>query len=236
MKACILFTSDNEVAEDWLGKFNSREPLYIYGQKYLIDEISTNYEPGFSGVTIKMYPVLQIKIADWPKKEYKMNIDWSKAPEDATHYNTGNKMFYCFSRGNYYFYALNNVDLVFGGSPEDYSDSTLIERPKKQEAWDGVGLPPVGTVCDMHIDDFGWITGTVVVHIDLDEPTAVAHNGEEVFHGNASDFRPIKTAEQLEEEERKTQLEVMNKIYMQGASEHKGGLAALYDAGYKLAK
>ena len=69
MKACILFTSDNEVAEDWLGKFDSREPLDIYGQKYLIDEISTDYEPGFAGVTIKMYPAYQAKSPKTPKKQ-----------------------------------------------------------------------------------------------------------------------------------------------------------------------
>ena len=69
MKACTLFTSDNEVAEDWLGKFNSRDPLDIYGQKYLIDEISTDYEPGFSGATIKMYPVYQVKSPERPKKQ-----------------------------------------------------------------------------------------------------------------------------------------------------------------------
>ena len=175
MKACILFTSDNEVAEDWLGKFDSREPLDIYGQKYLIDEISTDYEPGFAGVTIKMYPVYQAK------------------------------------------------------SPE---------RPKKQEAWNGEGLPPVGTVCDMHIDDFGWITGTVVVHIDLDEPTAVAHNGEEVFHGNASDFRPIKTAEQVASEDREKAIEEM--VFGVCGCEPDGGNTSafmvcgfLYDAGYR---
>lgn len=135
-----------------------------------------------------------------------MNIDWNKAPEDATHAGatTGLNIpvFYKDIREDKYSYWYDVGD----GWREDVtgnpSCTPLIERPKKQYAWDGEGLPPVGTVCDMHIDDFGWITGTVVVHIDLDEPTAVAHNGEEVFHGNASDFRPIKTAEQLEEEER----------------------------------
>ena len=75
MKACILFTSDNEVAEDWLGKFDSREPLDIYGQKYLIDEISTDYEHGFSGVTIKMYPVFQVKTTEIPSKQEAWNGD-----------------------------------------------------------------------------------------------------------------------------------------------------------------
>ena len=94
MKACILFTSDNEVSEDWLGKFDSREPLDIYGQKYLIDEISTDYEPGFAGVTIKMYPAYQAKSPERPKKQESWNgeslppvgldvlakVDFKKAP------------------------------------------------------------------------------------------------------------------------------------------------------------
>ena len=234
MKACILFTSDNEVAEDWLGKFNSREPLDIYGQKYLIDEISTNYEPGFSGVTIKMYPVLQIKIADWPKKEYKMNIDWSKAPEDATHYNTGNKMFYCFSRGNYYFYALNNVDLVFGGSPEDYSDSTLIERPKKQEAWDGGGKPPIGIECEVRFNDVWSICKTLAYHQVLDTAVAVhLLNGSNSLFWCAT-FRPIKTAEQVAAEEREKAIADMMEVTSDGIScIGKDDALALYKAGYR---
>ena len=149
-----------------------------------------------------------------------MNIDWSKAPEDATH--AGNSpyekgvvtWFKGISDPASRNYFMNEGSMnAWAISSENLSAWDLIERPKKQDAWDGEGLPPVGTVCDMHIDDFGWITGTVVVHIDLDEPTAVAHNGREVFHGNASAFRPIKTDEQLEEEEKKKVIDDMQRIY-----------------------
>lgn len=125
---------------------------------------------------------------------------------------------------------------AFGWIKDTYPSpiSECIERPKKQEAWYRVGLPPVGTVCDMHIDDFGWITGTVVVHIDLDEPTAVAHNGEEVFHGNASDFRPIKTAEQVAAEEREKAIADMMEVTSDGIScIGKDDALALYKAGYR---
>ena len=146
-----------------------------------------------------------------------MNIDWSKAPEDATHYSPGGDVYSAswikWVNGELHGWLKSN-DTSWGRLPFQEKDpdqiSLHIERPKKQEAWDGEDLPPVGTVCDMHIYDFGWLTGTVVVHIDLDEPTAVAHNGEEVFHGNASDFRPIKTAEQLAEEERE---DAANKMF-----------------------
>lgn len=142
MKACTLFTSDNEVAEDWLGKFDSREPLDIYGQKYLIDEISTDYEPGFAGVTIKMYPAYQAK------------------------------------------------------SPE---------RPKKQEAWDGVGLPPVGVICEhepyeMRNDPH---KVEIIAHKKASLDVAVFWDEERqiVSYSSYHSFRPIKTAEQLAEEE-----------------------------------
>lgn len=174
-----------------------------------------------------------------------MNIDWI---EGATHYGIGDDcpvFFRNIIKGESY--EFKNV--YSSGIMADWLECTgyidikngLIERPKKQEAWDGEGLPPAGTVCDMHIDDFGWITGTVVVHIDLDEPTAVAHNGEEVFHGNASDFRPIKTAEQMAEEEKKQAIDDMQRIYEESMLDYSSRLGhasrpaikALYEAGYR---
>lgn len=112
----------------------------------------------------------------------------------------------------------------------------VIELPKKQEAWDGEGRPPIGIECEVKFNDVWSICKTLAYHQVSDTAVAVHFlNGSNALLWCAT-FRPIKTAEQLAEEERKSQLEVMHKIYMDGASEHKGGLAALYDAGYKLAK
>ena len=163
-----------------------------------------------------------------------MNIDWSKAPEGATHKDPDTDCFYKIVKDVWHLIYGDGESFV---SASIYNGETkpsdLIERPNKQEAWGGEGLPPVGTVCDMHIDDFGWITGTVVVHIDLDEPTAVAHNGEEVFHGNASDFRPIKTAEQLAEEERNATIQDIRDIANGALDRGITGAEAIYLAGYR---
>lgn len=163
-----------------------------------------------------------------------MNIDWSKAPEYATHKDPETDCFYKLVKDVWHLIYSDAESCV---STSLYNGETkpsdLIERPKKQEVWNGEGLPPVGTVCDMHIDDFGWITGTVVVHIDLDEPTAVAHNGEEVFHGNASDFRPIKTAEQLAEEERNATIQDIRDIANRALDRGITGAEAVYLAGYR---
>ena len=166
-----------------------------------------------------------------------MNIDWSKAPEDATHYSPGGddySSYWVKWVGSELHGWLVRFDTswsrLVAQEKDHHQISMHVERPKKQEAWDGVGLPPVGTVCDMHLDDFGWITGTVVVHIDLDEPTAVAHNGEEVFHGNASDFRPIKTAEHLAEEEIQA---IRDEIRWQKPQLGPCPVAQLYHKGYR---
>lgn len=168
-----------------------------------------------------------------------MNIDWSKAPEWAN-------AVVAASAGTLYFVEAFGVRSKRQAVSNSYAcglaaDMTIKshlwklieERPKKQEAWGGEGLPPVGTVCDMHIDDFGWITGTVVAHIDLDEPTAVAHNGKEVFHGNASDFRPIKTVEQLAEEERNATIQDIRDIANGALDRGITGAEAIYLAGYR---
>lgn len=147
MKACTLFTSDNEVAEDWLVKFYSRDPLDIYGQKYIIDEISTDYESGFAGVTIKMYPVYQAK------------------------------------------------------SPK---------TPKKQEAWDGEGLPPIGIECEVRFNDVWSICKTLAYHQVSDTAVAVHFlDGSNSLFWCAK-FRPIKTAEQLAEQDRE---DAANKMF-----------------------
>lgn len=170
-----------------------------------------------------------------------MNIDWSKAPEGATHYSPGGDVYSAswikLVNGELHGWLKSN-DTSWGRLPFQEKDldqiSLHVDRPKKQEVWHGEGLPPVGTVCDMHIDDFGWITGTVVVHIDLDEPTAVAHNGEEVFHGNASDFRPIKTAEQVAAEEREKAIEEMIRTTSDGITcMDRYDAELLYKAGYR---
>ena len=173
MKACTLFTSDNEVAEDWLGKFDSREPLDIYGQKYLIDEISNDYEPGFAGVTIKMYPAYQAK------------------------------------------------------SPE---------RPKKQEVCGGEGLPPVNCLCEtFDVDANCWVRVEIYAHTELmGETYACAKNGTDMFYGLAREFRPIKTAEQLAEEEREKAIADMMEVTSDGIScIGQDDALALYKAGYR---
>lgn len=139
-----------------------------------------------------------------------MNIDWSKAPEDATH--AGNSPYekgvITWFKGiidpasrNYF---MNDGSMnAWAISSENLSMWDLIERPKKQEACSGEGLPPVNCFCETFDDDADcWVKVEIYAHTEFRGDTyACAKNETDMFYGLAHEFRLIKTAEQLAEEE-----------------------------------
>lgn len=141
-----------------------------------------------------------------------MNIDWSKAPVDATHAGTtaGNQIpvFYkdILDDGYSYHYD-DNEGWRTWGEGEPYC-KPLIERPKKQYAWDGEDLPPVNCFCETLDEDADcWVKVEIYAHTEfMGETHACAKNCTDMFFGLAHEFRPIKTAEQLAEQERKSQI------------------------------
>ena len=173
-----------------------------------------------------------------------MNIDWSKAPEDATHVGTkqvpGVTCWYKLKEGVFYFWYCTNDDLDFDGWAESKGDpihTPLIERPKKQEAWYGVGLPPVNCFCETLDEDADcWVKVEIYAHTEfMGETHACAKNGTDMFYGLAHEFRPIKTAEQLAAEERdKAVFEIAHILIdnrHDSAEYHQAG--RIYDAGYR---
>lgn len=180
-----------------------------------------------------------------------MNIDWSKAPEGATHAGSFKGKFSCWYKlgSGWAWEYMSGLSFSWEKVSGNLPASDLIERPKKQEAWDGVCILTIDSECKVvegpalweHSGMSDWIGRNVKVKSTFtnnigQQIASVESDNAECACFIVECLRPIKTAEQLAEEERKSQLEVMHKIYMEGASEHKGGLAALYDAGYKLAK
>lgn len=161
-----------------------------------------------------------------------MNIDWSKAPEGYDyHLNWGDISKYIKSgfykkHGDRYVRESgswtdedsinndNNPGLVLTRRPSAWGEYTAGETaPANPAEWTGEygSLPPVGTVCELYIDDDEvWIKGTVVAHAVLDGlEHAIAHDDKSCFHGIAADFRPIRTAEQIAAEEREAKAKAM---------------------------
>ena len=171
-----------------------------------------------------------------------MNIDWSKAPEDASH--AGNSpyekgvitWFKGISDPASRNYFMNEGSMnAWAISSENLSAWDLIELPKKQEAW-GWGLPPVNCLCEtFDVDANCWVRVEIYAHTELmGETYACAKNGTDMFYGLAREFRPIKTAEQVAAEEREKAIEEMIRTTSDGITcMDRYDAELLYKAGYR---
>ena len=184
-----------------------------------------------------------------------MNIDWSKAPEDATHYSPGGDVYSAswikWVNGELHGWLKSN-DTSWGRLPFQEKDldqiSLHVDRPKKQEAWDGEGLPPEKCDCEVlwSSDTGEYVTATVLAH---DQGGAIVRYTSGKNKGCISEqivgcfnfkgcqipnFRPIKTAEQLAEEEREKAIADMMEVTSDGIScIGQDDALALYKAGYR---
>ena len=178
-----------------------------------------------------------------------MNIDWSKAPEGATHKDPDTDCFYKLVKDVWHLIFGDGESVV---SASIYNGETkpsdLIERPKKQEAWDGEGLPPEKCDCEVlwSSDTGEYVTATVLAH---DQGGAIVRYTSGKNKGCISEqivgcfnfkgcqipnFRPIKTAEQLAEEEREKAIADMMEVTSDGIScIGQDDALALYKAGYR---
>ena len=100
-------------------------------------------------------------------------------------------------------------------SSENLSAWDLIERPKKQEAWDGDGLPPVGTVC-YRINVSTSTKVEIIANFDGTADRVAAYIPIEgrilVDQAIASCFKPIKTKEEIEKEKYLSEILVISNI------------------------
>lgn len=162
-------------------------------------------------------------------------IDWSKAPEGATHYGESGLSTYFYRipsalGGSYDYWNIKSHDPKWVSGFNKTVAVVLLQRP---EPWNGTGLPPVGTVCECRVragED--WVGCEVVAHHGhyaiayVDENTVMLSSGIR--------FRPIRTPEQIAADEREAAIEEMYQIYKNSPGlATQQGMAALYDHGYR---
>lgn len=171
------------------------------------------------------------------------SIDWSKAPEGATHFEAARDESEC----DVFWRVKDGVALqvwrlipwkkdpseqfetfTYGPKGCDYFDaSRAVARPAP---WSGEGLPPVGSVCEMLShgeEESEWIDVQILAHTKINgEDHAVFQYEGHVGTGSVqgSCFRPVRT-----DQERGIDL-VLSEIEALYAE---GGPAAIYDAGYR---
>lgn len=134
-------------------------------------------------------------------------IDWSKAPADATHWDTESNRFSKVKEGKAWFQS------GFFWFISDADPSRFIPRPAP---WTGEGLPPVGTVCEVepHNTYWGLVTlGPVEMKIAAyhdDLVWLIDKEGKSHWtRTDKADFRPARTPEQIAAEEREKAIDAI---------------------------
>ncbi|WP_204161284.1 hypothetical protein [Pseudomonas aeruginosa] len=109
-------------------------------------------------------------------------------------------------------------------------EATFEARPK--EAWDGQGLPPVGTVCEYRHMIWPEYRPCEIRYISEESLVAYDDAQEQFYRTCDMLFRPIRTPEQIAAEEREKAVGDMA-MSIQGVPYQYPTLYALYDAGYR---
>lgn len=164
-----------------------------------------------------------------------MSIDWSKAPEGATHFVIGDdinpwrKIKDTVAYEHYQGAGWLRVNSFNEGYMPDYY------VPIPQETWDGQGLPPVGTVCEYRFMAWTEYRRCEIRYIS-DGSLVVYDDGQERFYRTLDTlFRPIRTPEQITAEEREKAISEMLGAFndFPWPSTLKRFCKVLYDAGYR---
>lgn len=160
-----------------------------------------------------------------------MTIDWSKAPKRSTGAMVANFSSALVKPGDVEFIgAPGQVDRdIYHEGPDAW---TFHVRPELVTAWDGKGLPPVGSVCECRVVANGeWMMCEVVAHKNHDGNVyAIAFVDENTVMLSAGiRFRTIRTPEQIAAEEREAAIQDLIKVT---CITH-GEAARIHDAGYR---
>lgn len=166
----------------------------------------------------------------------KLPIDWSSAPEGATHYCMHPATTYKWLKDSPLSYYDEYLDKwvkytdVIGA--EHMSNS--VEKPNKN--WDGDGRPPIGTVCEYKKIEKYRTPWTKVKILYISENIVVMRlysNGNEFSElMSKCAFSTIKTPEQIAAEERIEKIDEMIKVAKEFDT-YSEVCEALYDAGYR---
>ena len=154
------------------------------------------------------------------------DIDWSEAPDGATHHAAGDRNPWEMHVGDkLYFLGSKKEWLPMTLSIKNMERGNVIPRPT---AWNGTTLPPVGTVCEYKpILDDDWITVKITGYgerLALIKPHGKDY--ETICSKSSATFRPTKT-------ERERAIDEISAAYFEGARGHMGGIAGIYEAGFR---
>ena len=157
------------------------------------------------------------------------NVDWSKAPEGATHYNGGARHKWRMQKdGEWHAWVSGEEEWIAIPDPIPSLYRPIDDGPTAE--LNGKGLPPVGAVVEWFSPAYGWLGGRVVGH---EGAVAVISHNDGYTGCLPHRVRQIRTAEQLAAEARERAINEMRHIAEHDAHSRAVDYGALYDAGYR---
>lgn len=171
-------------------------------------------------------------------------IDWSKAPEGATHWHDEYDCYVaCWVKeqeGQRYYLRADGLGCTWLRDRNPLPIDKCIPRTAAQPAWSGEGLPPAGTVCEVlnnTLDRPEWERCTILFMGKFKavyESDSCHERVADVSESWMISFRPLRTPEQIAAEERRAAiLEMKGNLSFSDYREAEQHCAALYDAGYR---
>ena len=162
------------------------------------------------------------------------NVDWSKAPEGATHWMPESRYwqegFWKREGDANYFFEDGERESSLA---KPFGHPALVTRPATPQ-WNGEGLPPVGASVQWFSPVYGWLGGRVVGH---DGTVAVISHNDGYTGCHPHEVRPIRTPEQLAAEARER---AVGEMLVDALGPGPGSnyletymMQRLYDAGYR---
>lgn len=167
-------------------------------------------------------------------------VDWSEAPDGATHYNAACACPWLKETPASYFH--NGVWIEYTPKRPNNIVRHFSNAVKRPQEWDGSGVPPVGTVCEYRLNAYDvWFTCKITYVLSGSFQAFVAwcdHLGLEQFLSFSSDryklqLRKIETPEQIAEEERLHAIDEMVDLGIGCSGVFRDAMCKLYDAGYR---
>lgn len=175
-------------------------------------------------------------------------IDWSKAPEGATHFTPkiDGSGIWCdvFWRIDGYvateaWQVRPEGGLDHYSYPTGFDASRAIPRPV---VWDGTGLPPVGAACECQyaVEHYeAWHAGECIARglsPEGEEICVIKSQNTIACYRSGKHIRPIRTPEQIAAEERRSRVTAIERVMRRGQEQAMTITeiaAAIHDAGYR---
>lgn len=161
-------------------------------------------------------------------------IDWSKAPEGATHFYKCGNMFLKVEGDGMVSYLRTDGVWEHNRCHVDSYGGYLIPRPPD---WSGDGLPPVGTVCEYYADEDTWRRCEIIAHKDGKAVAWVNH--AHIWASSGAFLRPIRTPEQIAAEERNKAIRAIELHILKAQEQYLSVVQtaqSIYDAGFQVPK